>query len=169
MNFSVNLSRLSHAIGTLCKSFVAIACALLAVLIAVVVFQRFVTHATPRWAEELPRLILVWSAFIGGVACSRDRSHLMAGLLPVLIKNQRVLAALDRLNHTLIVAGLLALGWAGWQLAMITMDQMLPAIDVSAGVIYLAVPVACALTAVVHLAQCFEPWPPARAETIPVE
>ncbi|MFC5522722.1 TRAP transporter small permease [Polaromonas jejuensis] len=157
------LSRFSHALATLSRAFAAVACALIAVLITIVVFQRFVTHATPRWAEELPRLVLVWAAFIGGVACSRDRGHLMAGLLPFMVRNQRVLAAVDRINHALIVVGLSALGWAGWQLAQITMDQMLPAIDVSAGVVYLALPVACALTAVVHLAQIFEPWSAAHA------
>jgi TRAP-type C4-dicarboxylate transport system permease small subunit len=41
---------------------------------------------------------------------------------------------------------------------------MLPATEASAGVVYLALPVACAITAVVHIAQCFEPWPPAHVE-----
>ncbi len=163
------LTRISYGLSALSKAFVALACAVLAVLVTVVVFQRFVTHDTPRWAEELPRLVLVWSAFIGGVACSRDRSHLMAGLLPFIVKNPRVLAAVDRINHALIVVGLVTLGWAGWQLAQMTMDQMLPAIEVSAGVVYLALPVACALTAVVHIAQCFEPWPPAHAESFSLE
>ncbi len=163
------LTRLSYALSALSKAFVAVACAVLAVLVTVVVFQRFVTHDTPRWAEELPRLVLVWSAFIGGVACSRDRSHLMAGLLPFIVKNPRVLATVDRVNHVLIIAGLVALGWAGWQLAQMTMDQMLPAIDVSAGVVYLALPIACALTAIVHVAQLFEPWPPAHAESFSLE
>lgn len=163
------LTRISYALSALSKAFVALACALLAVLVTVVVFQRFVTHDTPRWAEELPRLVLVWSAFIGGVACSRDRSHLMAGLLPFIVKSPRVLAVVDRINHALIVVGLAALGWAGWQLAQMTMDQMLPAIDISAGVVYLALPVACALTAVVHIAQFFEPWPPAHAESFSLE
>lgn len=163
------LTRLSYVLSALSKAFVAVACAVLAVLVTIVVFQRFVTHDTPRWAEELPRLVLVWSAFIGGVACSRDRSHLMAGLLPFIVSNPRVLAVMDRINHVLTVAGLVALGWAGWQLAQMTMDQMLPAINVSAGMVYLALPIACALTAFVHLAQIFEPWPPVQAQSFSLE
>lgn len=163
------LTRFTYALSALSKAFVALACALLAALVTIVVFQRFVTHATPRWAEELPRLVLVWSAFIGGVACSRDRSHLMAGMLPFIVKSPRALAAIDRINHGLIVIGLAVLGWAGWRLAQITMGQMLPAIEVSAGVVYLALPVACALTAVVHIAQCFEPWPPAQVDSFSLE
>jgi len=161
------LTRISWALSAVSKAFGAVAIAVLAILVSIVVFQRFVTNETPRWAEEMPRLVLVWSAFIGGVACSRDRSHLMAGLLPFIVRSPRILAAVDRANHALTVVGLAALGWAGWNLAQITMSQMLSAIEVSAGVVYLALPVACALTALVHVAQFFEPWPPAQAESLP--
>ena len=158
------LTRISYHLSAVSKVFVGVACAVLAVLVTIVVFQRFITHTTPRWAEELPRLVLVWSAFIGAVACSRDRSHLMAGLLPFMVKSPRVLATVDRINHVLTTIGLIILGWAGWHLAQMTMGQMLPATEVSAGVVYLALPVACAITAVVHIAQFFEPWPPAHVE-----
>ncbi|MDQ8030897.1 TRAP transporter small permease [Bordetella genomosp. 1] len=151
------LARLSVILSGISKAFAAVAVALLAILITYVVFARFVTHTTPHWAEELPRLVLVWSAFIGGVVCSFERSHLMAGLLPFFVRNTRALAFFERLNHVLIIVGLLALGYAGWQLADLTMDQTLPALDVSAGTVYLALPFACAITAVVHLAQLFEP------------
>ncbi|MCY1513475.1 Tripartite ATP-independent periplasmic transporter, DctQ component [compost metagenome] len=154
------LSRLSAILSGISKAFAALAVALLAILISYVVFARFVTHTTPHWAEELPRLVLVWSAFIGGVTCSFERSHLMAGLLPFVVRNPRVLAAFERINQTLIIVGLAALGYAGWQLADLTMDQTLPALDVSAGTVYLALPFACAITVVVHLAQLFSPAPP---------
>lgn len=133
--------------------------ALLAILISYVVFSRFVTHTTPHWAEELPRLVLVWSAFIGGVTCSFERSHLMAGLLPFVVRSPRVLNFFERLNQVFVIVGLIVLGYAGWELADLTMDQTLPALDVSAGAVYLALPFACAITVVVHLAQLFEPAP----------
>ena len=88
----------------------------------------------------------------------------MAGLLPFMVKSPRILAAVDRINHALTTIGLIILGWAGWHLAQMTMGQMLPATEVSAGVVYLALPVACAITAVVHIAQFFEPWPPTHVE-----
>jgi len=153
------LNRLSAILSGISKAFAAVAVALLAILISYVVFARFVTHTTPHWAEELPRLVLVWSAFIGGVACSHDRSHLMAGLLPFFVRSARVLNAVERVNQALIIVGLAALGYAGWQLADLTMDQTLPALDVSAGTVYLALPFACAITIVVHVAQLFSPAP----------
>jgi len=154
------LNRLSAILSGISKAFAALAVALLAILISYVVFARFVTHTTPHWAEELPRLVLVWSAFIGGVTCSFERSHLMAGLLPFMVRNPRILAAFERLNQALIIVGLAALGYAGWQLAELTMDQTLPALEVSAGAVYLALPFACAITVIVHLAQLFSSAPP---------
>lgn len=158
------LNRLSAILSGISKAFAALAVALLAILISYVVFSRFVTHTTPHWAEELPRLVLVWSAFIGGVACSYERSHLMAGLLPFVVRSPRVLKAFERLNQLLVIVGLAALGYAGWQLAELTGDQTLPALDVSAGTVYLALPFACAVTIVVHLAQLFAPTPATAKE-----
>ncbi len=153
------LQRLSVILSGISKAIAALAVALLAILISYVVFSRFVTHTTPHWAEELPRLVLVWSAFIGGVTCSFERSHLMAGLLPFVVRSPRVLNFFERLNQVFIIVGLIVLGYAGWELADLTMDQTLPALDVSAGAVYLALPFACAITVVVHLAQLFEPAP----------
>ncbi|AKQ55614.1 TRAP transporter small permease [Bordetella hinzii] len=153
------LQRLSVILSGISKAIAALAVALLAILISYVVFSRFVTHTTPHWAEELPRLVLVWSAFIGGVTCSFERSHLMAGLLPFVVRSPRVLNFFERLNQVFVIVGLIVLGYAGWELADLTMDQTLPALDVSAGAVYLALPFACAITVVVHLAQLFEPAP----------
>ena len=158
------LQRLSNVLFTFSRAFAGIASAILAVLITYVVFERFVLHTTPHWAEELPRLVLVWAAFVGGVTCSYERSHLTAGILPFLVRSPRVLAVIDRLNHVLMIVGLCALGYAGWALAQLTMNQMLPALDVSAGMIYLALPVACGATVIVHLAQLFSPVPATDAK-----
>ncbi|EJO27507.1 TRAP dicarboxylate transporter subunit DctQ [Achromobacter marplatensis] len=75
-----------------------------------------------------------------------------------------MLNAFERINQVLVIVGLVALGYAGWQLAELTMDQTLPALDVSAGTVYLALPFACAVTVVVHLAQLFSPAPAAAKE-----
>ena len=88
----------------------------------------------------------------------------MAGLLPFVVRSPRVLNVFERINQALVIVGLVALGYAGWQLAELTMDQTLPALDVSAGTVYLALPFACAITVVVHLAQLFSPAPAAAKE-----
>lgn len=151
------LQRISSVAASVSRAFAAVLSAVMAALILWVVYERFVQGTTPHWAEELPRFVMVWAAFVGGVVCSYDRSHLMAGLLPFFIRSSKTLRMFERLNHVLICAGMAVLGWAGWELALMTMDQMLPAVDISAGLVYLALPVGSALTIVVHVAQFFEP------------
>lgn len=151
------LQRVSSVAATASRVFAAVLSAVMAGLIMWVVYERYVQGTTPHWAEELPRFVMVWAAFVGGVVCSYDRSHLMAGLLPFFIRSYKILKLFERLNHVLICAGMAVLGWAGWELALVTMDQMLPAVDISAGLVYLALPVGSALTIVVHVAQFFEP------------
>jgi len=119
--------------------------------------QRFVVGATPRWAEELPRLTLVWATFVGTVACSHERAHLVAGMLPWLVRSRRAQRVIERCNHGVIIVVLAVLGYAGWQLAGLTMGQTLTALDVPVGLVYLAVPVACAASVLVHLLQCCAP------------
>lgn len=138
-----------------CKTLVAVSIAVLAVLITIVVVQRYVSHQTPRWAEELPRLILVWCTFLGGVICAYDRTHLVTGILPHFVKNPSIKFWVDRVNLVLIILTLGLVGYGGWTLSMITMGQSLTAINVSAGVVYLALPVSCLLTIIVHLHQLF--------------
>src|SRR3546814_20392646 len=89
----------------------------------------------------------------------------MAGLLPFFVRSPRALACIERLNQLLIIVGLAVLGSAGWQLAQLTMDQTLPALDVSAGPVYLTLPVALAAAGLVHLAQLFAASPAAPKES----
>ena len=123
----------------------------LAVLVTVTVFMRFVVGMPPHWAEELPRLVLVWSALIGAVVCSHRGSHLTAGITPLLVRSARVRRQIARANHLLLLALFCVLGKSGWDLSQITMGQTTTALQMPAGLLYLAVPVACAGLALVHL------------------
>jgi len=151
------LARVARALSVGSTMLAGALTALLVVLITYVVWQRFVAAATPRWAEELPRLVLVWAAFVGAVACSHERTHLVAGMLPWLIRSHRARRVIARINHAVIMLGLTVLGYAGWQMADLTMTQTLTALDVPAGWVYLAVPVACAASVWVHLVHCCAP------------
>lgn len=145
------IAGLSHA----CLYLAALGAALMAVLISYVVVQRFFWHQTPHWAEELPRFILVWSAFLGGVACTYRRSHLTAGLLSTILPPGALQNFVRKVGDVAMIFGLAVLGYAGWELSELTMGQPLPAIGVDAGFVYLALPVACAAMVIVQLGQLF--------------
>lgn len=150
------IADINNKLAVNCEALAAIGCAVLAVLVAVTVFMRFVLGAPPHWAEELPRLVLVWSAFIGAVVCSHRRAQLTAGILPLLISNVNYRNYVDRFNNLvlLVLFGLLAK--AGWDLTELTMGQNTTALQIPAAVLYLSVPVGCAALALIHLGLLME-------------
>lgn len=145
------LARFNRQLTTFCEAVAGAGVLVLAVLVTATVFLRFVVGSPPHWAEELPRLVLVWITLIGAVACSQRRTHLNAGIAPLLIRSVRRREQVGRFNDLLLVALFGVLGKAGWDLAQLTMSQTTTALQMPAGILYLAVPVCCAALAIVHL------------------
>ena len=145
------LERCIRHLARLCDVLAGLGVMVLAVLVTLTVFLRFVLGSPPHWAEELPRLVLVWTTLIGAVVCSHRRTHLNAGITPLLIRNPRHRRRVEALNDLLLVALFCLLGKAGWDLAQLTMGQTTTALQMPAGVLYLAVPVGSAALVLVHL------------------
>ncbi|ALM54841.1 TRAP C4-dicarboxylate transporter [Halomonas huangheensis] len=117
--------------------------ALLAILVSYTVFMRWVVGAPPHWAEELPQLVLVWMSLLAAVACTYRRSHLSAGLMPMIVSSVSAQRLITRVMDVLLLAMFLLLAKAGWDLAWLTMSQTTTALQIPAGVTYMAVPVGC--------------------------
>ncbi|WP_217645447.1 TRAP transporter small permease [Oceanisphaera psychrotolerans] len=149
------LTRIAAVIGCVCHGLAAAGVATLAALVSYVVFMRWVIGQPPHWAEELPQLILLWSTLLGAVACSYHRSHLSAGLLPLVVRSARWLKVFTHIGDVLVLIMLLMITKAGWALAMLTMSQTTTALQIPAGISYLAVPVGCAAMALVQFIHLF--------------
>jgi TRAP-type C4-dicarboxylate transport system permease small subunit len=145
------LARFNRRLADTCEALAAVGAAVLAVLVATTVFMRFMMDAPPHWSEELPRLVLVWTAFVGAVACSQRRTHLTAGILPLLVRRATHRRYVDRFNNLLLVGLFALLAKAGWDLTQLTMGQTTTALQIPAGILYLSVPVGCGALALVHL------------------
>jgi TRAP-type transport system small permease protein len=145
------LQRANPLLARFCELLAGLGVMVLAILVTATVFLRFVVGSPPHWAEELPRLVLVWTTLVGAVVCSHRRSHLNAGITPLLIRSPRHRRTIEACNDLLLVALFCLLGKAGWDLAQLTMSQTTTALQLPAGILYLAVPVGCAALAVVHL------------------
>ena len=145
------LERCNGLLARFCEVLAGLGVLVLAVLVTVTVFLRFVVGSPPHWAEELPRLVLVWTTLVGAVVCSHRRTHLNAGIAPLLIRNPRHRRNVEAFNDLVLVVLFCLLGKAGWDLAQLTMGQTTTALQMPAGVLYLAVPAGCAALALVHL------------------
>lgn len=142
---------LSRGVCRCCLALAATGVAVLSALVIWTVFMRWVMGQPPHWAEELPQLLLVWSTLLAAVSCTRHRTHLSAGLLPLLVRSLRVQRITARFTDVLILIMLLMLAKAGMDLSMLTMRQTTTALQIPAGIVYLSVPLCCAAMALIQL------------------
>jgi TRAP-type C4-dicarboxylate transport system permease small subunit len=129
--------------------FVTIGALLGAMVLDVTVqgFFRYVIEKPPTWTEELARFLFAWQIFLGaGLAFGRGSHIVVDALLLVLPKGgRRVLAVLTNV----IVLGFLAvLIWQGTSMTLITADTYSTAMRLNMGVVYAALPLGAAISAV---------------------
>ncbi len=116
-----------------------------AALVVYVVISRYLFSSTPRWAEELPRLALVWLTFVGAISGFVRGSHFRAGLLDLIAMPpmlRRGLAVLAWLASFVFLAVFI---WTGWKLTEITWSHQTTALSLPVGLFYLSLPVCCGL------------------------
>lgn len=148
---------LSRGICRGCLALAACGVAALSSLVIWTVFMRWVMGQPPHWAEELPQLVLVWTTLLAAVSCTWNRTHLSAGLLPLLVRSPRIRGVIGWFTDALVLIMLLLLAKAGMDLSILTMRQTTTALQIPAGVVYLSVPLCCVAMALVQLEHLLTP------------
>lgn len=120
------------------------------------VSMRYLFHKTPYWAEEFPRLLLVWVTFLGVAAATARDSHLSAGIMPLIVRNPDRRRWITRLARLCSIGFMLVVGWTGWRLMQGTWASLTPALQVPMAITYLALPVSAALSVLAGLARLRE-------------
>jgi TRAP-type C4-dicarboxylate transport system permease small subunit len=116
--------------------------ALLVLLVTWQVFTRLVLSAPSVWSEEAARYVFVWLSLIGISIATGEKADVVIDyfVLKAPLGVQRVLEVVAYLS-TLTFA-VVVMVWGGWMNSVQTWDQANPVLPISAGVLYLAVPVA---------------------------
>ncbi|MGR3761572.1 TRAP transporter small permease [Roseobacteraceae bacterium NS-SX3] len=147
MTLSTGPRRAAEYIDRAARWFGAGLVAGFAAMVVYVVISRYLFSSTPRWAEELPRLALVWLTFVGAVSGFVRGSHFRAGLLdlismpPVL---RRGLAVLAWLASTVFLAVMIR---TGAEITGMTWPHKTTALSLPVGLFYLSLPICCGLAA----------------------
>tara|TARA_R110000751_G_scaffold111228_1_gene209377 strand:+ start:315 stop:815 length:501 start_codon:yes stop_codon:yes gene_type:complete len=130
------------------RTLLALICTLLVIMVCLMLWQVFTRYvlATPAlFTEETLRFTMIWMALLGTAYCFGTRKHLSLELL-VHVSPPGVQKALGVFNGlvTIAFAGFVML-MGGWQASQSAMTQLSPIMQLSMGLIYLAVPVSAGL------------------------
>ena len=113
-------------------------------LVTYQVFERYVLHYTPPWSEELAVYLMIWFGILGIAAGVRRKSHMaleyFANKFP-----EPVQKGLRLFNYVLMLIYTSVLFYEGINMVELTMSQKSPAMGLSVGYVYLALPVSAVL------------------------
>ena len=142
----MSMKPLTDRLDGLVRNLGALGVAVLAVMVFYVVVSRYAVAKTPRWSEELPRLILVWVTFFGVVSAFIGGSHFSAGLTDLILPPGALRRAIFVLAALACGAFLIVLLITGIQITRFTWDHQMTATSLPGGLLYLALPISAALS-----------------------
>lgn len=126
----------SRALGAAALLLAAALTAAFAAAVLWTVISRYGLGHTPVWAEELPRLLLVWAAFLGAGAVETRGGHLAAGLTGLIVHSPRALAAIGRLRDLAVTGFAVLAVWATVDLVAIAGSGTTTALALPASAFY---------------------------------
>lgn len=141
----MSMKPLADRLDGLVRNIGALGVAVLAAMVFYVVVSRYAVAKTPRWSEELPRLILVWVTFFGVVSAFIRGSHFRAGLTDLILPPGALRRAIFVLAALACGAFLIVLLITGIQITRFTWDHQMTATSLPGGLLYLALPISAAL------------------------
>ena len=142
----MSMKPLADRLDGLVRNIGALGVAVLAAMVFYVVVSRYAVAKTPRWSEELPRLILDWVTFFGVVSAFIGGSHFLAGLTDLILPPGALRRAIFVLAALACGAFLIVLLITGIQITRFTWDHQMTATSLPGGLLYLALPISAALS-----------------------
>ncbi|MBT8153888.1 TRAP transporter small permease [Epibacterium ulvae] len=140
----LNLSRqTANSIDIAARWLGALLVAGFATMVVYVVISRYLFSSTPRWAEELPRLLLVWLTFVGAVSGFVRGTHFRTGLLDLIALPFALRTGLAVLAWLASFTFLSVFLVTGFQLTAFTWSHETTALSLPVGLFYLALPLCC--------------------------
>lgn len=144
-----------RAIDIVVEAILAALMAALVVLVFIAVVFRYVLNDPVTWSEEVGRLCLVWTSFLGAYIAHRRSEHIVVTAI-----RERFPLSLQVATRTclalLLIAFMAVLTWYGSQYAFRFMGSETPLLGISVGLVYAAMPVSTALILVNLLISSIE-------------
>ena len=143
------MDRLEERIINIFEKLVATICVVSMVFVLFLqVFTRYVLKVPLYWSEELARIILIWSVFLGANLAFRAGTHMRIDILSrKLPKSFRMVS--NMIAKTTVTAFSVVLVVHGWDLSRKMMRIIAPATGIPVGLIDLILPIFALLTIII--------------------
>ncbi len=129
---------------------------IMAVMLTIVtaqVFMRYILNRSLDWSDETATLCFVWTVFMALPLALRNGGHIVMEMLLTSVSAQ----LRDRLYRAMAVLSLLLMiliTWEAWLLTRDNWDEIIPVLNISGGLFYLAVAVGAGHTALRTVEIC---------------
>ena len=122
-------------------------------IVLINVLTRFVVNIPLVWSDELASLLFAWLTFVGAYAASRSRSHIAIDTLVIYLP-PTIRRGLARLVDACVLLLLALFAWLGARLTLTMWSLDFPAMEISRGYLYIALPVG----AILMILAMFQHW-----------
>jgi TRAP-type C4-dicarboxylate transport system permease small subunit len=136
---------------------VLLAISIIAVFIEVLaeVAARYLLHLPVPWGAEVSQTLLVWITFLGAALALFCGEHMAINLLLDRISSAKVRKGLEVAGELAILAFLMVGIFGGSQVVLRTWSMQTTALQIPAGILYLAFPLGCFLMVPVVLRSLY--------------
>jgi TRAP-type C4-dicarboxylate transport system permease small subunit len=133
-------NRLINGIFRAVEAFLSIALLVVLTEVIIEVSARYIFHTPLPWGAEVSQTLLVWLTFLGAAEACRRNEHMAVRFILEGLPSKKLRKALD-LFGKLIMLVFVSVGiWSGWQVVQRTWSMKTTALQIPAGILYLALP-----------------------------
>jgi TRAP-type transport system small permease protein len=129
-------------------------------IVVVQVFMRYALNSSLDWADEVSRLLFVWSVFLAIPLGIKRGAHVGVELLTAWLPPS-IQLGLFRLVSLLAIVLMAVVGWQAWILTYDQWDEPLTTLDISVGMFLVPLVIGSAHS-ILHLLAALVDGPPAK-------
>ena len=138
------LRRIDSVLVAINKFIIGSMLAIMVTLVFVNVISRYVFDASLDWIEEVTRYMMIWLVYLAAGLALRNGNHvavtMVMDMMPTPIRKLARIVVL-----ALIIGFMAAIAWLGTRYALFAWNRTTPILDLSYGLLYLALPIGAAL------------------------
>ena len=129
----------------------------ISILVFTQVVFRYVLSSSLSWTEEVTRYLLVWTVFMGGAYCVKEKAHVGVEAFTYLLpkKARKVLAIVVMIGCVVLCSVIFKVG-VDIVISLLTKMQVSPVLRIPMAYLYAAIPVGMALFIVRYIINIYE-------------